>query len=236
MSSQRLAFIHIPKTGGTYVGRLKASWNLRYLGHACVVDLSQKNAFPYVQTGIDRTVSYQEINKYYAFAIVRNIFEWLVSYAGHAGGWNPDYRDLNHYDYKNAQKGFEYLVKTISDRDSSVWPNRKLIFFQLFCNNGRFCVDRLLRTETLDADLSILASDFGVPYQIVLKQRVGKHKDYRKYYNDPLIELVQNTWRKELKLFGYTFDSFDKSNVLFNKTIDKILYFYDHNQDVLIVN
>jgi hypothetical protein len=38
------------------------------------------------------------------------------------------------------------------------------------------------------------------------RQRVQKHRDYRTYYNDGLRELVETTWARELRLFGYDFD------------------------------
>jgi hypothetical protein len=225
MDSRKLAFLHIPKTGGTYVGSVSLYNGIRYLGHTCVINQDGKASPHPIGTGIIRTIRHQEISKYYVFSIVRNIFEWLVSYAGHAGGWNPQYRDLNHYDYKNTQKGFEYLIKTISDRDGNIWPNRKSIFFQLFCDNGKLIADRLLRTETLDADLSMMAFDFNLRIQKKPKQRVGIHADYRTYYTDSLIELVQNTWGKELQMYGYTFEGCTESHIPIGKTIDKKLYF-----------
>ena len=233
MSSKNLAFIHIPKTGGTYIGRLKLNRNLNCLGHSCVINTDRQKPSRYPPSiGILRTIPYKEISKYYVFSVVRNPFDWLVSYAAHAGGWNPVYCDKNHYDYIRANKGFDYLVKSIVDR-TDTWPNRNLLFFQLFCDDGKFIIDRLLKTETLDVDLSILASAFGITYNKIPKQRVGIHDKYKTYYTDHLIDIVQNTWKQELNLFGYDFEGTIESNIPFNESIDKTKYSYNHTENII---
>lgn len=232
MNRKNVAFIHIPKTGGTYVGKVYE--NLNYLGHSCVINTKEEqkpSRYP-PAIGILRTVYYKEISDYYVFSIVRNPFEWLVSYAAHAGGWNPIYCDKNHYDYINANKGFDYLVKSIADR-TDTWPNRNLLFFQLFSDDGKFITDRLLKTETLDADLSILASDFNIVYKKINRQRVGVHDKYKTYYTDRLIDIVQNIWKQELNLFGYDFDGVIESNIPFNRSINKIKYSYNYTENII---
>ena len=233
-SPQKIAFLHIPKTGGTYVSKLKL--NMEYWGHSSVVDLSRKGCKVYPHgTGMIRTVPYSTVKQHYVFAVVRNIYAWLVSYAGHAGGWNPQYCDTNHYDYKASNNGFDYLLKTIANRDAGVWPNRKLVFFQLFCDNTEFIVDRLLRSETLDHDLCVFASELGFKYKPMQNLLVGKHSDYRTYYTDELIQLFQDTWGRELKLFGHMFEGNTSSQIVFNKTIDKTKYKYNYVEDKLYI-
>jgi len=131
-------FIHIPKTGGTYVSQSESEkrpviWPFVNLGHCCIIDEEkEKNIFPPVTIGFTQTKSLSFVQKYYVFSVVRNIYSWLVSYTGHAGGWNKKYFDTIHYDYKNAQKGFEYLIKTIANRDNP-WPLSKIYFFPIIC-------------------------------------------------------------------------------------------------------
>jgi len=143
-----------------------------------------------------------------------------VSYAGHAGGWNAKYRDPEHYDYEAANKSFDFLVKTIANRED-LWPNRKFIHCQLFCNNGQLITDWLNKVETLDDDLTVLAVAAGVSYKRRPRQRVGCRTDYRQYYTDSLVELVYKTWSRELKLFGYDFESTELSSGLLHRAIDK---------------
>jgi hypothetical protein len=241
--SFQAAYIHIPKTGGTYLRQYESNqepvvWPIEELGHVCVVDRKRKgpSVFP-LKVGVVETVALADIRRFFIFSTVRNIFEWLVSYAGHAGGWSSKYLDTNHYDYENAQKGFDYLVKTIANRDD-IWPCRKFIFFQLFCDNGELIVDWLNRTETLDEDLEALAEYLRINYRKGSRQRVGEHQDYRSYYNDSLIELVYQTWGRELRLFGYNFEGFDITSAILKRKIDKRIkkmVTYDWATDSLVV-
>jgi hypothetical protein len=224
----RVAYIHIPKTGGTYLSQLESNRepvisSLRYLGHTYVVD---KEGVPnplYSSRDLKnskKVILLRDIKRYTVVSTVRNIFDWLVSYAAHAGGWNPKYRDSDHYDFYAANKGFDYLVKTIADRED-LWPNRKFIHCQLFCNNGQLVTDWINRTETLDDDLAELALTAKIVYNPRPKQRIGTHRGYREYYTDSLVELVYRTWGRELRLFGYDFKGpISVSNLLY-RSIDK---------------
>jgi len=207
------AFIHVPKTGGSYLGQRETSKDpvlspIRYLGHTYVVtDDAHKNPIyqvpPYDWD--NHVINYSKINKNIIFSTVRNPFSWLVSYAGHSGVWETKYLDTNHYDYKIAQKGFEYLIKTIANRED-IWPCRKFLFFQFFDSSGKFILDNLLYNKTLNDDLEEFAKSNGFKYAKKPNQRVGKKVDYREMFSDELVELVSKTWQRELDLYGYSFE------------------------------
>jgi len=222
------AFIHVPKTGGTYLAQLETDKEsviqpMKYLGHSCVVNKSISIPEDYPpEIGYKDKKKYDQhwLNNYFVFSIVRNIFDWLVSYWGHTGGHNKKYANKNHYDYKNAQKGFEYLVKTIAEREHK-WPSREFIHFAFFSYHGDLIVDWINRTETLDEDLKALAKYKNLSYSRKEKQRVGVRKrDYRKYYNDRLVELVYKTWGRELNLFGYTFEGQNLEKAVLKRKIE----------------
>ncbi len=242
---KELAYIHVPKTGGTYLGQLQSDRHpvlpVRYLGHIYVTDQKKVPSPIYYprdpQHYYQMTILLSKIQKYLVLSTVRNIFSWLVSYAWHAGGWNPKYHDPNHYDFVNANKSFDYLIKTIANRED-LWPNRKFIFCQLFCNNGQLIVDWINRNETLDADLEILAGMHNRPYTKREKQRVGHETDYRTYYTDELIEIVYKTWGRELDLFGYDFDGVKPGSNSYYQAVNvesknRVKYFWE--SDKLIV-
>jgi hypothetical protein len=156
----------------------------------------------------------------FIFTNVRNIYSWLVSYLEHAAGWTKKYRNTDHYDYKIAQKGFDYLINTIANREYP-WPCRKFIFFQIFASNGDLVVDWINRKESLDYDLSQMAKYAGLNYRAKEKKRVGVHKDYRHYYDDSIIELVEDIWGRELALFGYNFNGCNDNKTSLYHNIDK---------------
>ncbi len=239
-------YIHIPKTGGTYLAQLETGgepviWPMKYLGHCVIVDSTK------LSQGYGRMVGYldkpqieqTDLDSFFVVSTVRNPYSWLVSYAGHAGGWSEKYRDSRHYDYEIAQKGFDYLVRSIADRDSEIWPSRKFIHFAIFSLTGKLVVDWLNRTESLDGDLENLANRRMLTFRRQKKQRVGIKKDYRSFYNDALVDLVGQTWGRELELFGYNFDGEVANAGILGRTItskQREGVTYNWASDICIVN
>ena len=212
------AYLHIPKTGGTYIGQSESDgkrviYPVKTLGHKYVIEpgFPQNNVI-YLNRDHHRAttqvITLSKIQHYFVFATVRNLFDWLVSYAGHAGGWNKNYPASpgpDNPDYEAANKSFDYLVRSIADRED-VWPSRKLIHSQIFSSGGRLVVDWLNRTHSLDGDLGRMADYKGLAFRRRPPQRVGVRGDYREFYTDDLIELVYQTWGQELHLLGFDFD------------------------------
>jgi len=240
------AYIHIPKTGGTYLAQREGSARpviqpLKYLGHRAVIHqdgIPNYIYYPHDPVGSEWTISKSALWRYFVFCCVRNPFDWLVSYAGHAAGWNPAYRNADHYDYQVASKGFDYLVRTIADREQP-WPSRKFIFFQMFASDADLIVDWIARTETLDQDLSAIARRLGVRYARKPRQRVGVRRDYRSYYDDGLIDLVSSIWSREMELFGYHFEGWnDQDAILIGKVprARKKTVHYDIRRDEMTIS
>ena len=71
------------------------------------------------------------------------------------------------------------------------------------------------------------------------KQRVGIKKDYRSFYNDALVDLVGQTWGRELELFGYNFDGEVANAGILGRTItskQREGVTYNWASDICIVN
>jgi hypothetical protein len=228
LGRQRLAYLHVPKTGGTYVKQDESDAkpvisSLRYLGHVYVTSeagIPNPLYYPRDLANSQNVIPLHEIERYTVVSTVRNIFDWLVSYASHAGGWNPRYHDPDHYDFEAANRSFDYLVRTLADREQP-WPGRRFIHCQLFCSDGRLVVDWLNRNDSLDADLAALASRMKLTYRQQPKQRVGNRKDYREYYTPELVDLVYQTWGRELRLFGHDFDGATDAPGVLYRAIDR---------------
>jgi hypothetical protein len=223
-----VAFLHVPKTGGTYLGQRETDADavirpIVYLGHSYVGEPGQDLNPIYLEHDRENARNVllpKSMEQYFVFSTVRNIFAWLVSYAGHAGGWNPKYPALKHYDRPHANKGFEYLIKVIANREDQ-WPSRKFIHCQLFSSQGDLVVDWINRQETLDGDLASLAPGLGLEYRKKAPQRVGATNDYRRFYNDELVELISKTWGRELSLFGYDLDGCSAQPGLLGREVPK---------------
>lgn len=245
--SKQLAFIHIPKTGGSYITQSKpvaydvgadrfhyqkgapVISGVRSLGH-CIIQGDKKIECP---QGFNIDTHKSKLTDKLTFSIVRNPFSWLVSYAGHAGcEWGqfshieyPKNSKCIPHDYDLAQKGFDYLIRSIADRDEG-WPSRHFLFSQLFDTDGNMVVDWILKQESLDDDLRALAEHTGVGYKKQGRVRVSEKANP---WTFDLIKLVNNTWHREWELFGYS----DKCSVLGSGPVDKSLYKYNWETDCL---
>jgi hypothetical protein len=236
----KIFFIHIPKTGGSYIIRKPAVIeSIEFRGHCYAVhkdNIPNFLYYPHMEDWLFRTtVNLNYLKERFVFTTIRNPFSWLVSYYGHARGINPKYANPDHYDYENAKKGFNYLLKKISQRNQP-WPCRKFIFFQAFASNGELVVDWFNRKETLDEDLMKLAKEKDLKYTRREKVRIGGLKDYRGYYNNELIDIVLQTWQKELNLFGYDFEGYNSKSAVISTFVEprlKKLIRYDLKENIL---
>lgn len=86
-----IVFLHVPKTGGTYT-RYEHKKNLspihpiKNLGHVFISE--NKVDVPSLSKASIKYMPRSELKNKFVFTNVRNIFEWLVSWAGHMGCWN----------------------------------------------------------------------------------------------------------------------------------------------------
>jgi hypothetical protein len=208
----RFCFIHIPKTGGTFVTQYENSrrsviFPIRNLGHATVVDPDWEMLWDVpAPFGEANAIPRADLDGSLVFSNVRNLFPFFVSYFHHAAGHIEKYRNPHHYDFAAANRGFDYLLKAIADRDM-VWPSRRFVHHQLFAQpSGAAVVSWLNCTASLDMNLHEMAQVFGLRYREGKPQRVGPPGDYRSYYTDALADLVHLTWKREIDLFGFEFD------------------------------
>jgi hypothetical protein len=211
-SEKSLQFIHIPKTGGTYFtqrGKQTLIEGVKNLGHTMIDDCNygiNKLYYPRDMVHAKSMISPFDANKNTRYiAIIRNPYDWLVSYAGHAGSWNPKYTNKEHYDYEAANISFDYLLKQIVNRDD-IWPSRNTLFVQLFTTSGRFILDEILEQSKLNDEIIRIARKYNREYEIKSPLRVGNRRHYREYYTTELVELVKKTWGDELRFLGYSFD------------------------------
>ena len=191
---------------------------LTQLGHSTVTS-NKRELNPFYlhkDDGMNPIFLESEIRGKPVISIVRNHYDWLVSYFYHSGGSKSNkYYNSEHYDAENAAKGFEYLVKTICDRET-LWPNNKFIFRQIFSSNSNMVVDFIARTHTLDADLLEISKILGLGYSRKSKERVGRpnNMSYQKYFSDELVSLVEDMWKEELSLYGFAFEEFETNSPL----------------------
>ncbi len=224
-----LVFLHAGKTGGTYLASQIKGVPFVTLNYSLLrEDLDDAH----IPLGLIGT-RYRPAKNHFLFSTVRHPLHFFPSYYHHALGFGS-YRNEQHYDYAIAQKGFEYLMKSILDRDD-VWPSRRFLFPLLFDQSGRMVVSWINRTETLDEDMEALAREKGFEYQRGRPKRVSPRKGLDHYYSDSLREVIEKHYIREINLFGYGHDAEPSSDSILYRRVDPTRVRYVYTSDELSV-
>jgi hypothetical protein len=203
--TNRFVFIHVPRTGGTFVRRLflhsaPSSWGAQILeGHPTVRDIPP----PFDQLP--------------RIAVVRNPFDWYVSwyhYMVQIGG-NPVFEDAS----AGGKLGFRQTILALLKlqpihyfpSNSGNGPGDRLCFTWYFhFLLGRLDQVRILRFETLRRDLESalsetvsLTEEFRAALRSDARANVSEHGDFRDYYDRELRLEIENCDAELLDHFSY---------------------------------
>lgn len=141
------------------------------------------------------------VGDYFKFAFVRNPWDRLASC------WrdkviNHDGLELDGIE-REQLKSFESFVNYVSglnidECDRHLRSQSALIDLNM--------IDYLGRMETFEEDAGYIFRRLGLPEKEMEKKNVSAGKEnYREYYNDQLLELVAQVYRKDIQIFGYQF-------------------------------
>jgi len=208
-TSEKVAFIHIPKTGGTYLAQKEGGISdstydsvispLIYFNHVAVL-VDVNNTLSWAGPRIPK----EPLKNMYVCSSVRNVYSWLTSWFVHRDRIpKPDGKPPD----KTIMDIFEDCVKELIDTSPLKWPSRGFLFRQMWADDADLIVQWVNHQETLDDDLKDLAILKNLTYKTAPKMRVQNITDYRLYYNDKLVSLVESTWKRDLVLFGYEFET-----------------------------
>lgn len=193
-------FIHIPKNAGTYVRKIMPGMNG---GHDHVTMNDIKKKMPEMCENV------------FSFAILRNPWERCVSmYNFHVNtdsmdikGWGKYGMDILTKKNVNTFEDFVDLLykhkNNIRGLGEIVWE--KQVHF-VTDNHGAVIVDQLIKIENLEQELNEIKTRFGITIPNPSgKINVSNSKDYRLYYNDRTKSLVEEIYKEDIALTGYTF-------------------------------
>lgn len=134
---------------------------------------------------------------YFKFAFVRNPFDRFISYCAFMtrGG------DL-----------FEQRPRDVMHHFLFVSPPEHHILFQaqaslLLDDDGKTVLaDEVGRVEEMQRSYDAMCARIGVESRPLERVNATRHRDYRDYYDDALMQGVAARYRQDLDLFGYTFE------------------------------
>jgi len=202
--SHRFIFVHVNKVAGTSVqcalqpfahtppdsafGKLKSKLNLARDYRERVFG-EHTNA-----SQLRQNLPQQVYDEFFEFAFVRNPWDWLAS-TYHYLCNTPSHR---HHRRVVAMASFPSYVDFEIARDK-----RSQAAF--VCDDNEVIVDFVGRFETLQEDFLAVCRRIGIEASLPFVNKTD-HDDYRKLYDDMLIEKIARHWQRDIDLFAYEFD------------------------------
>jgi Sulfotransferase family len=218
-------FVHVPKCAGTSVtsvlSRLCTVLDIEIGGSVfgeAIQPAYQK------RHGITKHSTARELRallgeqlwlKYTSFGVVRHPLDRLLS----------AYRFLRQWDSpSNWMRAQMMEFQSFADFVASdIWTEddgldrlfRPQAFWLADPNKDELLVDRILHTETLNADLERLLLDLGVPRSRMPTDaphlNATKETDTLLDLGNELLDKVRTRYARDLRMFGYVMDSVDKA-------------------------
>ena len=186
---KKFIFIHIPKCGGTSIGKMLLNDNTMY---------DDKEHNNYQEELV--TATYDE---YFKFSVVRNPWSRLVSL----------YHEKHPFHTNNMS--FKNYIYEVIVNDKNTFLLRKDInaaihaapYTSYWFNGTIDKIDYIGRFEDIQVSWSEIAKRLNYDSIMLPKNRAGKYyKHYTEYYDAETREIVARAFARDIELFGYEFE------------------------------
>lgn len=204
----RFLFIHIYKVAGSSISkaledyvhrpeRLRVLRLLRRSGLPLPLPFYKLKMFPaHISIcKVQQALPAQIFNSLFKFAFVRNPWDWQVSL------YHYMLQEPTHHQHEliTAMSGFEeYLEWRVS-------CEKRLQKDFIADEAGNLLVDFVGKYENLANDLARICERLGVQADLP-HLRKSVHRDYRDYYNQRTIKLIEEHFQPDIECFGYTYE------------------------------
>jgi hypothetical protein len=213
---KRFIFIHIPKTAGAMVTSLLEPYAIRppqnqfrrLLSHLPVPE-NPERAWLRVHdraSWLKRKLPSEIFDTFFKFSVVRNPFDYAVSYYA----FLRMNRASRRHQFARDHSFGEFLAYL--DRKNLVGGITQSSY--LTDGDGNCLVDALLRFEELGAELPPLLERLGIPVPAELPRiNVSSRRPYREYYSAADRVRAERIFRDDLDRFGYAFEGKAEANI-----------------------
>ena len=195
LNKEKIAFIHINKTGGSSIETA--------LG---------RNADSPTHSMLSNLKDIKGIDNYYKFSFVRNPYDKMVSQYFHRSQNMNDTR-LKGLSFKDWVKNLDELGFDIKGTGNQVawlsnqkwkWDTDKKIYTQR-PDNIEIGVDFIGFFENLHEDWKLFQKEVGIDFGELPHRRKSEHNPYQEYYDDETRQIVYTRFEDDFKYFDYKF-------------------------------
>lgn len=150
-------------------------------------------------------------NNYFKFTFVRNPWDWVVS---------------QHFSSKPEKgKQLPALHKFLEEDVQRVWDRKKrknlidedesyIQYPFVYGRDGKKWVDFVGRYECLQEDFNTICQRLDIPLSALPVKNNSHHKPYQQIYTPAASDLVATLYKKDIDIFGYSFDDFPGSDFI----------------------
>ena len=184
-------FVHIPKTAG--ISLLSAIYGN-------VILESHRSIF------FNQTALNVKSNDFFSFTFVRNPFDRLYStYKFLENGGINKQDEIAFQTYFAKFTSFEDFVMNGLNKNMIYQVTHLIPQYEYLCDwKGKVSVDFVGRFESLDKDVKRLSLHLEKEIKLNHLNKTSK-VDYTEVYTDEMIKKVKNIYKKDLRIFNYSF-------------------------------
>jgi hypothetical protein len=192
-------FIHIPKSGGTYIQNALHLLRLRAPHRALTFENTGSVTFGHLSYSklLRKGIVSKEYDKSaFKFAFCRNPFDRAVSHYFYTRGKHP----------VMLPPDVSFLDFTRNLNDDRRLPGRRTIknsFRPQATWIEGIDIDFIGRFESLNEDLEYVAQEIGIQIDDSPRKNKSVHKPYKEYYNDESEDNIRKHYSDDFKRFGY---------------------------------
>jgi len=205
--NKKAIFIHIPKNGGSYISEILnkyygfKNYYLRRPDHKnfCLgIDKSVGNHENKIHGTLIYYKTSSHINKimnmdkdkwesYFIFTFIRNPYDRIISGWNYVNKYNIPFNNYLNLNFKANSFDYWHVFMTQS---------RHLIDL-----NGKININYIGKFESLENDLNIILNKIGFKnIHKPFKKNNKTHKDYKTYYNEEILQKVNNLLKEDFNL------------------------------------